>query len=168
MLQISACFFSHQTCLSCLSSCNSKLFYASNILVSENLGKSLWLSIVVMHGLYIDVFERTYVKKFFGVLFVFKIVKQNKNKSSRLTTMFEIAKTRTKIRLLYNPTHNVVVGQVESHLSHSQVRANARCILVLQHLVSMNLTHWGRAKMAAISQTTLSVAFSWMKMLEFR
>ena len=30
------------------------------------------------------------------------------------------------------------------------------------------LTHWGRDKMAAISQTTLSNAFSWMKMLEFR
>ena len=30
------------------------------------------------------------------------------------------------------------------------------------------LTHWGRHKMAAVSQTTLSNAFSWMKMLEFR
>ena len=30
------------------------------------------------------------------------------------------------------------------------------------------LTHWGRDKMAAISQTTLSIAFPWMKMLEFR
>ena len=30
------------------------------------------------------------------------------------------------------------------------------------------LTHWGRDKMAAVSQTTLSNAFSWMKMLEFR
>ena len=30
------------------------------------------------------------------------------------------------------------------------------------------LTHWGRDKMDAISQTTLSNAFSWMKMLEFR
>ena len=28
------------------------------------------------------------------------------------------------------------------------------------------LTHWGRDNMAAISQTTLSNAFSWMKMLE--
>ena len=31
-----------------------------------------------------------------------------------------------------------------------------------------NLTHWGRDKMAALSQTTRSNAFSWMKMLEFR
>ena len=30
------------------------------------------------------------------------------------------------------------------------------------------LTHWGRDKMAAVSQTTLSNAFSWMKMLECR
>ena len=32
----------------------------------------------------------------------------------------------------------------------------------------VSLTHWGRDKMAAISQTTLSIAFSWMKILEFR
>ena len=30
------------------------------------------------------------------------------------------------------------------------------------------LTHWGRDKMAAISQTTFSSAFSWMKIYEFR
>ena len=29
------------------------------------------------------------------------------------------------------------------------------------------LTHWGRDKMTAISQTTLSIAFSRVKMLEF-
>ena len=29
------------------------------------------------------------------------------------------------------------------------------------------LTHWGREKMAAISQTTFSSAFSWMKLYEF-
>ena len=31
-----------------------------------------------------------------------------------------------------------------------------------------SLTHWGRDKMAAVSQTTLSIAFSWMKMFEFK
>ena len=31
-----------------------------------------------------------------------------------------------------------------------------------------HLTHWGRDKMAAFSQTTLSNAFSWMKMYKFR
>ena len=42
-----------------------------------------------------------------------------------------------------------------------------------QHAIAMIsflsiLTHWGRDKMDAVSQTTLSKAFSWMKMLEFR
>ena len=32
---------------------------------------------------------------------------------------------------------------------------------------SHDLTHWGRGKMDAISQTTFSSAFSWMKMFEF-
>ena len=35
-------------------------------------------------------------------------------------------------------------------------------------MIGLKLTHWGRDNMAAISQTTLSNAFSWMKMLEFR
>ena len=35
-------------------------------------------------------------------------------------------------------------------------------------LEAMSLTHWGRDKMDAISQTTLSIAFSWMKIYEFR
>ena len=35
-------------------------------------------------------------------------------------------------------------------------------------LVHLILTHWGRDKMDAISQTTFSITFSWMKMLEFR
>ena len=34
--------------------------------------------------------------------------------------------------------------------------------------VGLYLTHWGRDEMPVISQTTLSSAFSWMKMLEFR
>ena len=32
----------------------------------------------------------------------------------------------------------------------------------------VSLTHWGRDKMAAISQTTFSSAFSWMKIYKFR
>ena len=35
-------------------------------------------------------------------------------------------------------------------------------------LMSCNLTHWGRDKMDAISQTTFWSALSWMKMFEFR
>ena len=39
-----------------------------------------------------------------------------------------------------------------------------------RHMVSISLnglTHWGRDQIDAISQTTVSNAFSWMKMLEF-
>ena len=39
----------------------------------------------------------------------------------------------------------------------------ARSWEILQHL-----THWGRDNMAAILQTTLSIAFSWIKMLQFQ
>ena len=40
---------------------------------------------------------------------------------------------------------------------------------LLLQLPGLNeLTHWGRHKMATISQTTLSNSFSWVKMLEFR
>ena len=46
-------------------------------------------------------------------------------------------------------------------------------ILTSRHLLNQLwlrqfLNHWGRDKMATVSQTTLSNAFSWMKMLEFR
>ena len=41
--------------------------------------------------------------------------------------------------------------------------------LLLTHLPGADeLTHWGRDNMAAISQKTLSNAFSWMKIFEFR
>ena len=39
---------------------------------------------------------------------------------------------------------------------------------VMRRSWCFHLTHWGRDKKAAVSQTTLSNAFSWMKMLEFR
>ena len=35
-------------------------------------------------------------------------------------------------------------------------------------LCNLTLTNWGRDKMAAVSQTTFSKTFSWMKMYEFR
>ena len=38
----------------------------------------------------------------------------------------------------------------------------------LVRVIVCHLTHWGRDKMAAFSQTTLSNAFSWIKMFEFR
>ena len=39
---------------------------------------------------------------------------------------------------------------------------------LLRPMCHIFLTHWGRDKKAAVSQTTLSKAFSWMKILEFR
>ena len=38
----------------------------------------------------------------------------------------------------------------------------------MHNSASVVLTHWGRDKMDAISQTTSSSPFSWMKMFEFR
>ena len=46
--------------------------------------------------------------------------------------------------------------------------ADAKCRPSCPGLDVITLTHWGRDKMATVSQTTLSNAFSWMKMLEFR
>ena len=42
--------------------------------------------------------------------------------------------------------------------------------IIFQNLTEVwcYLTHWGRNKMDAISQTTFSSAFPWMKMFEFR
>ena len=41
-------------------------------------------------------------------------------------------------------------------------------VLLLVHFRNNILTHWGRDKMDAISQTTFWSEFSWMKMFEFR
>ena len=38
---------------------------------------------------------------------------------------------------------------------------------IIDSITAVLLTHWGRDKMAAISQTTFSSAFSWMKIYEF-
>ena len=38
----------------------------------------------------------------------------------------------------------------------------------VQYFSSKSLTHWGRDKMDAISQTTFLIWFPWMKMFEFR
>ena len=46
-----------------------------------------------------------------------------------------------------------------------------QCNQITRHTVyvcCVLLAHWGRDKMAAVSQTTLSNPFSWMKMFEFR
>ena len=42
-----------------------------------------------------------------------------------------------------------------------------RPLFTLEHSKGHSLSHWGRYKMAAVSQTTLWSAFSWMKMSAF-
>ena len=51
------------------------------------------------------------------------------------------------------------------YLSYDKSRDLCRITSVPNYIA---LTHWGRDKMTAVSQTTLSNAFSWMKMLAFR
>ena len=42
------------------------------------------------------------------------------------------------------------------------------CVIVVTWFVfKLKLTYWGKDKMAAVSQTSLSNTFSWMKMFEF-
>ena len=41
-------------------------------------------------------------------------------------------------------------------------------IRIMYYVWMLMLTHWGRDKMDAISQTTFSNEFSWMKMYEYR
>ena len=54
--------------------------------------------------------------------------------------------------------------------STSPVKSNTEQCIPKQGsiLVIDGLIHWGRDKMAAISQTTFSNAFSWMKKYEFQ
>ena len=47
------------------------------------------------------------------------------------------------------------------------MQQNGRVKYQVRHFRLANLTHWGRDKMATISQTTFSNAFFWMKMYEF-
>ena len=56
--------------------------------------------------------------------------------------------------------------QASSHHLNQWCASLLTYICVIRPLCT-HLTHWGRDKMAAIFQTTLSNAFLWMKMLEF-
>ena len=67
-------------------------------------------------------------------------------------------------------THKEVQLQIRQELT-KQLTADHEGVFdkyVFRQQHFNTLTHWGRDKMAAVSQTTLSNAFSWMKMLEFR
>ena len=85
----------------------------------------------------------------------------------------------------YLKTHRrFIIGETRSHYDDTELKLNEfeykeisdpskakyiTCMVIYTiTLITFALAHWGRDKMAAVSQTTLSNAFSWMKMLEFR
>ena len=79
---------------------------------------------------------------------------------------YQFDQTRTGL-LWLNPLSPLPIHILDSpQLPDSHF--NARQFRLHFHFVDTLLTHWGRDKMSAISQTTLSNAFSWLKMLEFR
>ena len=66
--------------------------------------------------------------------------------------------------LWHSPKINFTVPMISTH----RMCLKNTLVKLLPHLPGANeLTHWGRDKMDAISQTTISNAFLWMKMLEF-
>ena len=70
---------------------------------------------------------------------------------------------------LVNIDHVIMAPQCIKRLSSTQTiyYTVSPTEYALGSCSSLVLTHWGRDKMAAFSQTTLSNAFSWMKILEF-
>ena len=66
------------------------------------------------------------------------------------------------IGVLMGPS--LITGMTEITAGHPQQNYKDATPILFRCL----LTHWGRDKMASVSQTILSNAFSWMKMLEFR
>ena len=59
-------------------------------------------------------------------------------------------------------------GQVITSYSVCRVLSLVPALGTCSRQISPQLTHWGRDSMAAISQTTHSNPFSWMKIFEFR
>ena len=64
--------------------------------------------------------------------------------------------------------YHVLLRSLLTLLFRTQEPDCRRAILCNIWSEKTSLTHWGRDKMAAISQTTFSNTFSWMKMYEFR
>ena len=106
--------------------------------------------------------------------------------SPMLTPAQRSAITKTIVGLMSLRLPGLSVNGTRTHIkTHTHTKACTRIPLdyILQGIwntfsslliLNLNLTeicfitHWGRDKIAAISQTTLSNSFSWMKMLEFR
>ena len=61
-----------------------------------------------------------------------------------------------------------IVGQMYPCRINKQYQSGLKMLTIIVSRSLHTLTHWGRDKMAAISQTTLSNSFSWMKIFEFR
>ena len=61
-----------------------------------------------------------------------------------------------------------ISNSVDNSVSSSGRKSKHVFMLPLITALRKELTHWGREKMDAISQTTFSSAFSWMKMFEFQ
>ena len=80
-----------------------------------------------------------------------------------------IGKRRQKWRPFCLCKLTPVSAALDSHVSYKlATMCTALLMATVRFYCVIPLTHWGRDKMAAISQTTLSNAFSWIKMLEFR
>ena len=91
----------------------------------------------------------------------------------------KLGKEKYLHNLLIHVPHSTLWFVYYGH-NHSKIYNTSRKVESLNNTTSFSsfwkvlkghintLTHWGRDKMAAVSQRTLSNAFSWMKMLEFR
>ena len=75
--------------------------------------------------------------------------RHHKGKTQKQVTVFS--------RFIYNISH-MLLWYINQHCK-SFYGSHFRSIVLAPYL----LTHWGRDKMAAISQTTFSNGFSWMK-----
>ena len=79
-----------------------------------------------------------------------------------------ISTTLSPVITLSNITQGIpynISGLVVEQKSYIEITLG--CYILASPSKLESLTHWGRDKMDAISQTTFSKAFSWMKMFEF-
>ena len=77
------------------------------------------------------------------------------------------------LRLNKGWINNVEAGDLRRHRTHYDVtvmltKPSAELGIDAYSRLSIALTHWGRVRLDAISQTTFSSAFYWMEMYELR
>ena len=88
--------------------------------------------------------------------------------SCEIYTVF-ILVIRTCWEDLYDLMTHVLQGCfIQTGTINDWLNDNNLLMAKTEHQTCYWLTHWGLDKMEAISQTTCSIAFSWMKMFEFR